>query len=112
MSIRPFPPGWPCEITGLPILFIFVGAPQCWQHAKEQKKQGFYNHLCLPVPQQCHRFQWPVDSLTLIVIIFCDISCACEGRLVGELASWQPDEINIRHWPSTDVICHRKKRHE
>lgn len=112
MPDRPMPPGWPFEITGLPILFIFVGAPQCWRHAASQKEQGIKSHLCLPYPCYCSRYQWPVQSLTLILIIFCDITSECEGRLIGELAAWEPEEINIRHWPYPEVVCHRRRRHD
>lgn len=107
MAERPLPPGWPDYLPGLPILMVFVGAPGCWQHAKQEQEKGFTNHLCLPDASQVGRYQWPTQDLMLVIILCEPLEAATEARLIAELSLDHPADISIRYWPSSTVIHHR-----
>lgn len=98
------PPDWPVYIPGLPLLFIFVGAPLCYEHARAEQQKGFTNHVVLPDARTVTRFHWPTADLMIIVILFCRYDQAIEQQLVAILLADRPVEVSVRFWPDTHVI--------
>lgn len=101
--MRPLPPGWPEVIPGLPLLFVFVGAPDCFEHARRQRNNGFFNHVTLPDAADHQRYQWPTCNLMVVVILFNDYSDALEKELLAALLADKPAELAVRYWP-TDIV--------
>ena len=100
----PLPPNWPKRIPGLPLLFVFVGAPLCFEHASFQQEAGFSNHVILPDARMVTRYDWPTAGLMVIVILFCRYDQAIEEQLVATLLVDQPVDVTVRIWPTTHVI--------
>ncbi len=102
--MKPLPPGWPDTIPGLPLLFVFVGAPLCYQHAQRQQNDGFTNHVVLADAQQATQYDWPTANLMVIAILFCRYDQATEEQLVALLLLNRPVDVNIRYWPQCNTI--------
>lgn len=102
--MRPLPPAWPEVIPGLPILFVFVGSPDCFDHARRATRNGFVNHVALASAAQATEYHWPVVDLSVIVILFCQYDLHTEAQLVALLLAGEPEAILLRHWPDTNVI--------
>lgn len=102
--MRPFPPHWPQDIPGLPLLFVFVGAPLCFDHARQQKNHGFTNHVSLSDASDAPRYQWPTRGLMLVVVLFNEYDTSTECALVTALLADEPKELAIRYWPDDKVI--------
>lgn len=102
--MRSLPPGWPDRIPGLPLLFVFVGAPECHEHAQRQKALGFCNHVVLADIQHAFLYHWPTAGLMVIVIVFAKYSAIIEARFMAELLLDKPLEVALRYWPGQHVI--------
>lgn len=102
--MRPLPPGWPEVIPGLPLLFVLIGAPECFSHAQSQKSQGFFNHVALASAGQVPEYQWPTAGLMLVVILFLRYECQVEKEMVATLLADEPKELSVRYWPGQQVI--------
>lgn len=102
--MRPLPPHWPEVIAGLPLLFVFVGAPQCFEHAKAEKQRGFYNHIPLADATDAHCYRWPTCGLMVMVILFARCTEAVEKALLAELLADEPDELSVRYWPDITTV--------
>lgn len=96
-------------IPQLPFLFLYVGAPQCWEQAQQHQQSGCHNFLCLPVAGEVTRYHWPIEHCEVSVIVNGPISPDDECTLLSWLTQFNPAGIAIRHWPSTDVISRRRK---
>lgn len=100
----PLPPNWPEHIPGLPLLFIFVGAPLCFEHARAALNKGFTNHVVLSDARMVTRFDWPTADLMVIVILFCRYDQAVEEQLVATLLADHPVDVTVRLWPDPHVV--------
>lgn len=100
--MRPLPPGWPDHIPGLPLLLVFVG-PGCFEHARRERKNGFFNHVTLNNATEHWRYQWPTNNLMVIVILLNNCGIEVEAALLAALLADQPAELIVRYWP-TDVV--------
>ena len=100
--MRPLPPGWPDHIPGLPLLLVFVG-PGCFEHARRERKNGFFNHVTLTDATEHRHFQWPTYHLMVIVVLLNDCCAAVETELLAALLADNPAELVVRYWP-TDVV--------
>ena len=104
--MRPLPPHWPEFIAGLPLLFIFVGAPDCFEHAIPEKKRGFFNHVPLADATDAQCYRWPTFGLQLMVILFARYTDAVEKELLAELMADEPKELAVRYWPDINTAQH------
>ena len=105
MIKRPLPPyGRQILIPAFPYLMVFVNEPECWEHASEQRRQGFNNNLCLPDINKAGDYAWPVRGLAVVVILFGQVTAAQVRHLVNVIASYEPKEIAVRHFDETSVI--------
>lgn len=86
------------------MLFIFVGAPECFEHARQQKNHGFTNHVTLAHASDAPRYQWPTHDLMLVVVLFHEYDTNTERALVTALLADEPKELAIRYWPDDKVI--------
>ena len=102
--MRPFPPHWPEVIAGIPLLFVFVGAPQCFEHAAHEKNNGFFNHVTLADATDAQCYQWPTFGLMVMVILFTRYDTDTERTLVAELLADEPAELAVRYWPDDIAI--------
>ena len=108
MTQKPYPPyGRQLVVSGLRIILLYVGEPDCWRQAENSRKQGFNHHLCLPDPADADKYSWPVENCHIAVIIYCPISADIEARLIGVLSVHQANDIAVRHWPYEALIVHR-----
>lgn len=102
--MRPLPPHWPEFIAGLPLLFVFVGAPDCFEHASTEKTRGFFNHVPLADATDAHGYRWPTFGLMVMVILFARYDADTERTLVTELLADEPAELAVRYWPGDTAI--------
>lgn len=98
------PPGWPAAIAGLPILFVFVGAPDSFAHARRERDLGFTNHVAVRDIAQALTFNWPTLGLSVIVILFASYEKKEEAELVALLLADDPIDVIVRYWPDTSVV--------
>lgn len=96
-------------IPEYPLIYLFVGAPYCWECARREQEKGFHHFLCLPSADQVADYHWPVADCYVVVIVFTPLNACSEAQLLAVLSHYQPLEIALRHWPSTDVISRRRK---
>lgn len=97
--MRKLPPGWPSVINGLPLLFIFIGDHVAKQHASKEKAHGFTNHVVLSDIKNAGMYQWPVENLSVIVVLFARCERHDEAGLIAELLANEAKEVIIRYWP-------------
>ncbi len=88
----------------MPLLFVLVGAPLCYQHAKQQRQNGHTNHVVLPNAEQACRYDWGTAGLMVIVILFCRYERSTEEMLVAVLLADGPVDVSVRIWPDIHVI--------
>ena len=112
--MKPYPPGTDQLVvpTGIPFLFIFVGAPECHQQAKRQKAYGFYNHLTLSYPGRCCDYRWPVNDCGVIVLMYQAVGADIETELIALLCHDGATEVVLRHPPDPALLIRRRRRHE
>lgn len=101
--MRPLPPRWPDYIPGLPLLFVFVGAPDAFEHARRERNNGFFNHVVLADAVDADQYQWPTRDLMVVVILFHDYSATVEKTLLAALRADEPAELAVRYWPTRTV---------
>ena len=100
--MRPLPSSWPEHITGLPLLFVLVG-PNCFKHARRERKNGFFNHVTLTDATEHRHYQWPTSNLMVIVVLLDHCCHTVEKELLAALLADKPAELVVRYWP-TDVV--------
>ena len=108
MTKRLPPYGRQLLIPPVPYLMVFVGEPECWQHASEQRRAGLSNNLCLPDIDRAGDYQWPVKGLLVIVILFGHYSPEQCLHLVNVMGSYHPQEIAVRNWGEQTVVCYQE----
>lgn len=101
--MRPLPPGWPEHIPGLPLLFVYVGAPDCFEHDRVKRKNGFFNHVTMADAADHRRYQWPTRDLMVVVVLFGSYCDTVEKELLAALLADEPAELAVRYWP-TDIV--------
>ena len=85
------------HVTGLPLAFLFIGSPDCWQHCQKEQNKGFFNHLALPNVDDARKYNWSlVSGLEMIVIHFGKETAEQLQRVVAELFSAGAKSVNVR----------------
>lgn len=106
----PLPPyGRQLVVSGLRVVLLFVGDPDCWVEANDMLSRGLHCFLCLPDPADAPVYFWPVADCSLSVIVYCPITDQQESTLIAVLCEHQAREVVIRHWPSIDLIIRRPR---
>ena len=95
-------------IPPVPYLMVFVGEPECWQHASEQRQSGLNNNLCLPDIDRAGDYEWPVIGLSVDVILFGYYSPEQCLHLVNVIGSYHPADIFVRNWNEQTVVSYQE----
>ena len=104
---KPPPYSTTFHVTGLPIAFLFIGSPDCWQHCQKEQNKGFFNHLALADIADNSQYNWSlVSGLEMIVIHFGKETAEQLQRVVAELFSAGAKSVDVRdfHDPHQRVV--------
>ena len=94
------------------IVMLYIGAPHCWQAAKQDQLFGLVNHLVLPDISEVSQYKWPLDDCCVVVIDF-GISGQTEiENLIISLVEANAAEISVRQINSDRIVVYVREEQE
>ena len=92
----------------LRIVMLYVGTPECWQAAKNDRQVGQKNHLVLPLITDAKKYQWPVHDCSVVVIDFYNSGLTEIRLLINMLIQAGAKSVDLRQISKSPTICYQR----